>query len=564
MSRSKQYEDYTKEKIEREWKKKVTEEKAKLGNAERIEKAARYKGLGNDKFKAGNKLEAIEYYREAVEYIHDMVNARRVERSALLVPLHLNLARCYGNDHEKVREHATKAIEEAEVPKNDVAPAFLAKALVRRAEALIHCKSFQDAKTDLQHALKVSQQFHDEATRLLKESVDPHLLAEKQKRAQYAGFFQKKNPKYPGEHAKNEKEDDKTNGVNGAVSPHEVVVEQHEGIDRIDRANLFAQSAMRGLDGKLYEDVDRAMEPAREKERNTRRQLELEKDLHAIIDEDQNRGEKKKSGGKSDEQTSFDQFLEARKARFNEQEDELDQKKKVLDKLEREKQWDEDERWAEYQAGVKERRCHNGLTCDNIDGWKEKKMLRWATMRMRELTIALFFQPEENMDCKLVSQLTGDPEDQCGGRGMRALITDCRFGDERQDAAIIQRPGQKPLHYWDFELTFDWEVTVCKRGETSYREAKELIREAADREHHSAPPSVTKNYIIQGFYSILNFASDEMGMLDEEEYELKCEVTKRYGYGAKVERHAEESQKQLEERLKKQLITWVKNFTAKT
>ena len=61
-----------------------------------------------DKFKSGNLMEARDYYREAIIYVEDLVDARRKERNDLLIPLYSNLAqaargaffgeqkRCYG------------------------------------------------------------------------------------------------------------------------------------------------------------------------------------------------------------------------------------------------------------------------------------------------------------------------------------------------------------------------------------------------------------------------------------------------------------------------------------
>lgn len=104
---SQAYHEYQKEKYNREWERKVADEKKKLSNQERLERAGRYKNRGNERFKCGTIQEAIEYYREAVEYIHDLNTVLRVERSALLVPLHLNLARCY-TEFDKQLHHANK------------------------------------------------------------------------------------------------------------------------------------------------------------------------------------------------------------------------------------------------------------------------------------------------------------------------------------------------------------------------------------------------------------------------------------------------------------------------
>lgn len=45
-----------------------------------------------EKFKSGNLMEARDYYREAIIYVEDLVDARRKERNELLMPLYANLA----------------------------------------------------------------------------------------------------------------------------------------------------------------------------------------------------------------------------------------------------------------------------------------------------------------------------------------------------------------------------------------------------------------------------------------------------------------------------------------
>eukprot|EP00439_Symbiodinium_sp_Y106_P065682 s815_g10.t1 len=66
MTRS--FQDYQKEKQEREWKEKVQSRKEAMNNAQRVSRATEFKTIGNDKFKSGNLLEARDYYREAVIY----------------------------------------------------------------------------------------------------------------------------------------------------------------------------------------------------------------------------------------------------------------------------------------------------------------------------------------------------------------------------------------------------------------------------------------------------------------------------------------------------------------
>lgn len=127
-----------------------------------------------------------------------------------------------------------------------------------------------------------------------------------------------------------------------------------KSVGKADEANReVAQKLVKGL-GSLYDDVDKAMEPAREKERELRQQLELEKDLMGVIDE---------SKGKKAPET-FDKFMSQREKRFEEQEDQLDQKKKVLDKLDRERTWEEDETWKENLLNFRDRPRQSAC-----DGW---------------------------------------------------------------------------------------------------------------------------------------------------------------------------------------------------
>jgi len=72
------------------------------------------------------------------------------------------------------------------------------------------------------------------------------------------------------------------------------------------------------------------------------------------------------------------------------------------------------------------------------------------------------------------------------------------------------------LHFWDYELSFDWEITVCWRGEYSYREAKELIKDIAERTENTVDPSAPGSSVlsirdllhqIAGFFGEFSFFS---------------------------------------------------------
>merc|ERR1712183_39800 len=85
----------------------------------------------------------------------------------------------------------------------------------------------------------------------------------------------------------------------------------------------------------LYEEREKEMGPIREKEKEKEKTLELERDLRNIIDES-------KGMPKVDK---MDEFVKRKESEAMGQHAELDQKKKVLDKLKKEEQWDNDDSW---------------------------------------------------------------------------------------------------------------------------------------------------------------------------------------------------------------------------
>merc|ERR1719201_1656826 len=151
------FQEYQAEKREREWNEKVKKQKEAMGNAERVKRATAWKKVGNEKFKAGNVQEAREYYREAIIYVEDLVDARRAERNELLVPLYSNLAQVHIklNENELVEDVVSKLLAIADVPRNDVKPSFRAKALFRRGQARRALNKLDEAKDDLAAALKM-------------------------------------------------------------------------------------------------------------------------------------------------------------------------------------------------------------------------------------------------------------------------------------------------------------------------------------------------------------------------------------------------------------------------
>merc|ERR1712118_611444 len=100
---------------------------------------------------------------EAVEYVHDMVDSRRVEKNQLCLPLYSNLAQVYlkqGN-FELALENAKKAADIASVPRNDFHPSHHAKALFRCALVKKGLGNLHEAKADLIQVLKLQPELQD-------------------------------------------------------------------------------------------------------------------------------------------------------------------------------------------------------------------------------------------------------------------------------------------------------------------------------------------------------------------------------------------------------------------
>ena len=92
MGRS--YEEYAREKAEREWKDKVKKRKETMSPQQVLDTVTKWKDIGNKKLTAGNLGEAESYYREALEYMLDVsMDAKQATvRDASFLALHSNLA----------------------------------------------------------------------------------------------------------------------------------------------------------------------------------------------------------------------------------------------------------------------------------------------------------------------------------------------------------------------------------------------------------------------------------------------------------------------------------------
>merc|ERR1719160_2206566 len=115
---------------------------------------------------------------------------------------------------------------------------------------------------------------------------------------------------------------------------------------RAEQKQQMQQAFQKISEGEmLYEQREKEMEPVRKKEEEKRKTLELERDLLNIIDDSKGMPKTK----------DFDEFMKKKEANCKDQSDELDQKKKVLDKLKKEETWVEDDVWKGQRDNHRER-----------------------------------------------------------------------------------------------------------------------------------------------------------------------------------------------------------------
>jgi len=653
------FEEYSKEKFESEWKRNVDKKKKGMDNDQRIAKATEYKNIGGDKFKSGNTEEAIEYYREALEYVKDLVDARKFERSKLVVPLRLNLARCFEKqqDYKTMLEHAEEAVKIAEVPRYEVKVSFRAKAFLRRGFAKIHLSEYEEARDDFKKVLKlpeVPDEFVTEADAQIKVLNDKITVCKKVAVVK-GGFFNNRKKKDSTTGAakalcdsKNSSEGVEEKGTSSSSSsssknttsnksdfkdvnnfvddviPEDIkqseafqnlstedrsfmenlILEQlqkqkeeagktgnsadsfdaDEAVSEAQKqfsANIFKK--MQKKDDMLYADVEKKMEPVREKIKNENKALELERDLLNIIDD--GKGKKNLASG------NFDEFLENKERRWKEQEKQLEAKKKVLDKLDKEKEWEEDDEWMDRQKNRRAAKKNDfyknfgssetgGATESTFPESKHKSVecTRWVRSKLREVTVGVALEATESLDPKLVQQVVGakpineEKDLYC----LKALIADIHIVDG--DSGIFQtKTYMKPFHYFDYHLKFDWEICMAKRGETTYRDGKAIIKDVCQkmrgrvpdknidketgRGHGDAPDSLSgENNVSYGCFEILEFCNNEQGGYDgAEEVKLHTEKKPEYG-GGKVERMCGELLEKFEGILMKRLAMFVEEF----
>lgn len=491
------FEEYQEKKREREWGDKVKKQKEGMGNAERVRKATEYKGIGNDKFKSGNNWEAREYYREAIIYVEDLVDARRKERVELLVPLYSNLAQVHLKlgENRDAEEVCSKALEIANVPRNNVAGALRAKALFRRGVARRALGMPLDAKEDLIAARKLQPENEDVARELAE--VVRELAAAPQVAAVASGFLN------AGAEVRQQREAKRKQQAEAKR-----VAEDKR---KARRARAEERQQMKGAFDKLakgkmlYEAREQEMVPVREKEREKEKTLELERDLLNIIDD--SKGLPKTSG--------MEDFMKKKEVQAIEQNGELNQKKKVLDKLKKEERWDVDDAWKgqrdEHRQQVEQRRLAGEVPSGVPSLWDSVEVGRWCEQRLRDKLLGTFvegFELEPDVARKALQAAGRGSESAGTGYVLKALVTDVLklVGD----AAVMRLNTHKPpLYYYDYFVKLDWEVAVDRQGNRSYRSADELINVAAKSPDSKAPPSVVEHLTLGGTFKIREFCSED-------------------------------------------------------
>lgn len=488
------FQEYQAEKREREWNDNVKKKKEAMGNEERVKRATSYKKVGNDKFKAGNLNEAREYYREAIIFVEDLVDARRTERNELLVPLYCNLAQVYIKleENEPVEDIVNKLLAIADVPRNAVKPSFRVKALFRRGQARKAQNKLEEAKEDFIAALKIEP--NEEISKDL-AAVRAQLASDARERTQKMGGFLNR----PISDEKQQRAERR--------EQQEEKRRQQEEKQKVRRAKAEQKQQMQQAfqkisEGKmLYEKREKEMEPVRIKEEEKRKTLELEKDLLNIIDDSKGLPKTEK----------FDDFMKKKENTSIEQSDELDQKKKVLDKLKKEETWVDDDVWKgqrdDHRKEIKAQKEAGYLASGPSNMWESVEVKRWCDQRLRDRLVRLTTESEE-LTLRESAAALGTEKGR-SRQVLRAIVTDVLKLEG--DAAVMKLNPHKPaLYYYDYFLKLDWEVAVCTLNEAQiYRTADELIGAAAKVDDGKAPPSVVENRVLAGTFKTRELCSEE-------------------------------------------------------
>lgn len=133
----------------------------------------------------------------------------------------------------------------------------------------------------------------------------------------------------------------------------------------------------------------------------------------------------------------------------------------------------------------------------------------------------------------------------------------------------------KSFHYYDYRIVLDYEVCLSKRGERTYRSAKDIISEVAEnaitgkncqpengKGQHDAPDTIAENAVQWGKFIIPEFSSDLEGRWDEEVFFVEKEMKRECRKGVKVSKMVEALVGELEALVRRRLGRFVKEFEA--
>eukprot|EP00392_Amoebophrya_sp_AT5.2_P009587 g9615.t1 len=639
MPESQSYQQYAREKREQDWERKATERKKALTtNQERLKKAAEFKKVGGEKFKAGNFEEAIDYYKEAHLYVHDLTDAVRKDRSKMVVALELNLALCYekqglyvakqiavmqkgykdadsmlGREGEvvalaeerlgyyrKMKAEAEKAVKVCENVRNEVEGTFVAKARLRLAVAFVELaegggaddgggEEWLAAEKQLRKVVAMGggsgllnpeveknensaaastgsapppalSGFVAEAQNLLSSRVEPEVKKEKGKvKAVPKGFLfnnKKTAAAASGTTAQQRSSDaasDTAAPVAGGAAPTTTTSTGDESKEDAlkDFSKALFKKQTKPEAAMLYADVEEKMKPVREKLKHEDRVLDLERELHNIVAPPKKTGNASIDGAMAGTAETLDEYREKKFARMLEQEEQLNCKKKVLDKIDFDKAMSEDADWAKNIERVKKRkeekrsRSSAILLEDNRESaegsaggssssssnskpasHKELECERIAKHRLKDIFLAVALEADEDLPAKQVAEtLGGRPEDyekkneplsstaspssnsaktktsttpstSSSQHCLKALISDVEItsGDcgVFRTSKSVYHPSRKSFHYWDFSFNLNFEVCVCNRGEKSYKSGREIMREVAQSYREQVPADAAR------------------------------------------------------------------------
>ncbi|KAF4659744.1 FK506-binding protein 5 [Perkinsus olseni] len=131
-----------------------------------------YRTRGNDKYKAGNTLEALDYYLSAIEYLKGAINNREQSEAERASPIHRLLAVLHSNSaqcHLRLKEWR-EAVQQASTAIE--LDSSYAKSFYRRAVGQSELGNVEAALSDLKEVKRLStkhQWKHSEARMLCRE-----------------------------------------------------------------------------------------------------------------------------------------------------------------------------------------------------------------------------------------------------------------------------------------------------------------------------------------------------------------------------------------------------------